>query len=179
MKQTVEYYLNLPYTYVVIPDDDCFFIKVKELEGCMSQGNTIEEAYNMIKDAMNAWLEVAIEEDDKIPLPDSIQESNYSGKLSLRMPKSLHKKVSKEAKKEGVSINSYIISCLAENNTFNRIKRILDLGLNSSIDLQKSGNLTDGTQKWFSEISDDNLIRMKDYAPVVVRTNTNIHRGIN
>lgn len=134
MKKTVEYYLNLPYTFIVIPDDDCYFIKVKELEGCMSQGDTIEEAFSMIRDAMNSWLDIAIEEGDEIPLPVSMQEVNYSGKMSLRMPKSLHKKVAKEAKKEGVSLNSYIVTCLAEQNTINSISyKIAEISNHSSV----------------------------------------------
>lgn len=134
MKQTVSDYINLPYTIEVIPDENCFFIKVKELEGCISQGDTIEEAFIMIKDALSSWLEVAIEEGDEIPLPESMQEYKHSGKMSLRMPKSLHKKVAKEAKKEGVSLNSYIVTCIAEQNTINSISyKIAEISNHSSV----------------------------------------------
>ncbi|MCK4694563.1 MAG: type II toxin-antitoxin system HicB family antitoxin [Candidatus Cloacimonetes bacterium] len=152
MKQTVEYYINLPYTYVVIPDDDCFFIKVKELEGCMSQGDTIEEAYNMIKDAMNAWLDVAIEEGDKIPLPESMQEVNYSGKISLRMPKSLHKKLTENAKVEGVSLNSYLVTTLSENNSFNTVKNMLTISRHENLpSFSSQKTISNKTEKWYLE----------------------------
>ena len=63
-----------------------------------------------------------------------MQEVNYSGKMSLRMPKSLHKKVAKEAKKEGVSLNSYIVTCLAEQNTINSISyKIAEISNHSSV----------------------------------------------
>lgn len=161
MKQTVSEYLNLPYTIEVIPDENCFFIKVKELEGCMSQGDTIEEAFIMIKDALSSWLEIAIEEGDEIPLPESMQEINYSGKISLRMPKSLHKKVAIEAKKDGVSLNGYIVSCLSESNTINKIKRILESPENISADVQTS-NVTE----WFDGYKVDNksLMKTKNFA---------------
>ena len=37
----------------------------------------------------------------------------YSGKLVIRLPKSLHKKLKEEAKAEGVSLNQYMIYKLA------------------------------------------------------------------
>ncbi len=40
---------------------------------------------------------------------------DYSGNLSLRMPKSLHRDLSRRAKKEGVSINQYITTVLARD----------------------------------------------------------------
>ena len=161
MKQTVSDYINLPYTIEVIPDENCFFIKIKELEGCISQGDTIEEAFIMIKDALSSWLEVAIEEGDEIPLPESMQEYKHSGKMSLRMPKSLHKKVAKEAKKEGVSLNSYIVSCLSESNTLNMIKRIYKSPENISADVQTS-NVTE----WFNDYKIDykSLMKTKNFA---------------
>lgn len=132
--KTVNDFIDLPYTIVIIPDEDNFFIKIKELKGCISQGNTIEEAYELIKDAMISWLEVAIEEGDEIPLPESMRELKYSGKLSLRMPKSLHKKIATSAKIEGVSINSYVISCLSENDALNKFARIIDEKISSEIE---------------------------------------------
>jgi len=38
----------------------------------------------------------------------------YSGKISLRMPKSLHKDLVQEAKEEGVSLNQFILYKLAK-----------------------------------------------------------------
>ena len=152
MKATVKYYIDLPYTIVIIPDEDKFFIKIKELEGCMSQGDTIEEAYNMIKDAMNAWLDVAIEEGDEIPLPESMQEVNYSGKISLRMPKSLHKKLTENAKVEGVSLNSYIVTTLAENNSFNTVKNMFAISKHENLpSFSSQKTISNKTEKWFLE----------------------------
>lgn len=147
MKKNVEYYKNLPYTIEITPDDGVFFIKIKELPGCISQGNTIQEALEMIDDAMNCWLEAALEDIDIIPLPESMQECTYSGKISLRMPKSLHKKVSSEAKKEGVSINSYIVTCLTEQNTINMISNKMEEFSNRSLTLYTG--IAD--QDWFSK----------------------------
>lgn len=80
MKKDLSYYLSLPYTYCFVPEPEGgFFVYIKELPGCMSQGETIEEAKWMIDDALVGWLECAIEDGDFIVEPtieDSIWHSN-------------------------------------------------------------------------------------------------------
>lgn len=44
MKKTVKEYMKLPYSIEITPDDDSFFVKVKELEGCMSVGESRADA---------------------------------------------------------------------------------------------------------------------------------------
>ncbi len=67
----LEYYCNLPYTVVVTPEDDgSYFACIKELKGCMTCGSTKEDALERLIDAKEAWLSVAIEDDDKIPRPE-------------------------------------------------------------------------------------------------------------
>ena len=68
MMKTVEEYMTLPYTIEITPDDGTFFVKVKELPGCMSVGETRADAMEMIDDAMKGWLEVALEDGVEIPL---------------------------------------------------------------------------------------------------------------
>jgi antitoxin HicB len=77
----------------------------------MSQGDTVEEAYEMIQDAMRAWLEVAIE--DNIPIPEPIPDEDYSGKFVVRLPRSLHRQLAETAEREGVSLNQLVNVALA------------------------------------------------------------------
>ena len=66
----VDAYMKLPYTIETTKEDDgSYFIKVKELPGCMSYGETLDEAYAMIADAMKSWLTVQIEDGQEIPVP--------------------------------------------------------------------------------------------------------------
>lgn len=44
------------------------------------------------------------------------REAKFSGKLNIRIPKSLHCDLSKEAKQQGVSLNQYIAYVLASRN---------------------------------------------------------------
>ena len=123
----VEYYMSLPYKIEIIPDPDGGYVaEVKELKGCITQGDTIEELFEMIEDAKRSWLEVAIEDGIEIPLPEVMEEEKYSGRILLRLPKYLHKKLAESAKEEGMSINAYIVSLLSERNAERKILRELE-----------------------------------------------------
>lgn len=108
-KKHIKYYMNLPYNYLVKPIKDesgsYYYGKVLELDGCQSTGETFEEAYNNLIEAMEGWLEVKLEYND--PIPEPLGDENYSGKFVVRIPKSLHRQLSIEANQEGISLNQY------------------------------------------------------------------------
>jgi antitoxin HicB len=113
MEKTIEYYMSLPYTIELRGDPtEGWFVRVKELLGCMSQGETAEEALAMIREAMEGWLEVALERGFDIPEPRP--EEEYSGKFVVRVPRSLHRELVATADREGVSLNQYINVALAD-----------------------------------------------------------------
>ena len=114
MDKTIDYYLSLPYTIELTPEPEGgWFVSVKELPGCMSQGDTPEEAIQMIRDAMSGWIEVALEDGDSIPQPRELDD--YSGKFVVRVPRSLHRDLIETAEREGVSLNQYICMTLARS----------------------------------------------------------------
>lgn len=125
MNRTVDEYMALPYTIEIVPDENGFFVRVRELDGCMSVGTTKTEALDMIEDAMREWLDTAIEDDLDIPLPESLRKDSYSGKFPLRMPKSLHEKLAKAASLDGISLNQYIVNLLSERHALEEVKRML------------------------------------------------------
>jgi len=90
--------------------------EVPELPGCVGGGETEEEALAMVRDAIKAWLEVAIERGKKIPAPKEFGETEFSGKFTLRLPKSLHKILSFRAEEEGLSLNQYLLFLLTKNH---------------------------------------------------------------
>ena len=49
-----------------------------------------------------------------IPYEQLRDEVEYSGKISLRLPRTLHKELSERAKREGVSLNQYAVYKLAK-----------------------------------------------------------------
>ncbi len=109
-------YMKLPYHIRMVRDEDAvgnvaWVASVAELPGCLSQGDTPEEAAAMIYEAMGAWTESMLALGKEIPLPRP--ESEYSGKFQVRLPVGLHEAVSLEAEHEGVSLNAYIAAALA------------------------------------------------------------------
>ena len=107
----VKDYLKLPYHIVIqyITDDDgsYYFATVREFDGCMSHGDTYAEAFQNIQEAMEGWIETKLA--NGFAVPDPIDDSRYSGKFVLRIPKTLHAQLAMEAEKEGVSLNQYAL----------------------------------------------------------------------
>ncbi|MCD6476245.1 MAG: type II toxin-antitoxin system HicB family antitoxin [Anaerolineaceae bacterium] len=125
MNKSIEYYLSLPYTRELIPEDNGgWFVRIKELPNCMSQGETPEEAIRMIDDAMLGWLEVELEEGE--PIPEPREDEDYSGKFNTRVPKSLHRKLVEIAEADGVSLNQWIVSALSEAVSFSTLRKMRD-----------------------------------------------------
>lgn len=114
--RTIGEYMKLPYKMEITPDIDegGFVVSYPDLPGCLTVGDTIEEAIKNAEDAKRAWLEAAIAGDVKINEPDDLE--NYSGQFKLRIPKSLHKSLSEHSKAEGISMNQYCLYLLAKND---------------------------------------------------------------
>lgn len=91
-------------------DGGGWLAEAPDLPGCMSDGETPAEALENVQDAINEWLAAAREMGREIPHPQWADETaEYSGRLSLRMPKSLHAQLVRNASREGVSVNQYVL----------------------------------------------------------------------
>ena len=115
MNKDLNYYMTLPYSKIVTLCDDesgkYYISKVMELDGCTSTGDTEEEALDGLREAMECYLEAKLKYGDSIPEP--VHEDDFSGKFLVRIPKSLHRKLSLESQKEGISLNQYALYKLA------------------------------------------------------------------
>ncbi|MBV8369851.1 MAG: type II toxin-antitoxin system HicB family antitoxin [Candidatus Eremiobacteraeota bacterium] len=107
-----EKYLTLPYSRELVPEDDgTWYARIVELSGCMTVGDTPEEALANLDDAMASWIEAKLEAQEEIPEP--LASSDFSGKFLVRIPKSLHREVKKAADRDGVSLNQLVTMALA------------------------------------------------------------------
>lgn len=88
-----------------------FYGRILELDGCQSTGDTLDELYESLNEAMEGWLEVKIE--NNLPIPKPGKTEDYSGKFVVRVPKSLHQRLAIEAEQEGVSLNQLALYKLA------------------------------------------------------------------
>lgn len=122
MMKTLNDYMKLPYKLEIIPDTEegGFIASYPDLPGCISCGDTVESAAANALDAKKAWLEAAIEDGIDIREPDSSE--SYSGQFKLRLPKSLHKQLAEDAKRDGISMNQYCIYLLSQNNALHAHK---------------------------------------------------------
>lgn len=49
-----------------------------------------------------------------------MSDKEFSGRISIRIPKSLHKELSITAKRESVTLNQYIVYLLSMNHELNK-----------------------------------------------------------
>ena len=69
-KQSLESYLSLKYPITLYSEDEGGYVaEIKDLPGCLTQGDTLEETINNINEARELWIETAYEAGDDIPLP--------------------------------------------------------------------------------------------------------------
>lgn len=97
-------------------DGGGFLISFPDLPGCISDGATIEEAVANGRDAFLAWISAAADQGKPIPQPAAkpVEMIEASGKFVARLPKTLHARLVVRAKQEGVSLNTLVLSFLAE-----------------------------------------------------------------
>jgi len=111
-RKELTFYLSLQYPVTIHSDPRSGYVaEIEELHGCMTQAETLDEAFKSIEDARQLWIKTAYDEGQDIPLPRDTEE--YRGKFLVRIPKSLHRALAHAAKREGVSLNQYVTSLLA------------------------------------------------------------------
>jgi antitoxin HicB len=111
---TAAQYLKKPYGRLLVPDEDDggYRAEIVEFPGCFAEGETAAEAAANLENAASSWLSSTIAKGQTIPEP--MEELDYSGKLVVRLPKSLHRRAAFAANRDGVSLNQFIVSSIAE-----------------------------------------------------------------
>jgi len=126
MKDLKEY-LALPFPIEIIPDEGGYIAAVPDLPGCMSSGKTVNSALRGLEKVKELWLQGRIEAGEQIPEPTKIED--FSGKFVLRIPRSLHRALDHEARKQGVSLNQYLVHILSERHLFAALQEKAELAL--------------------------------------------------
>lgn len=110
------------YAHVVSPlpadEGGGFLITLPDLPGCMSDGETEAEAIANGRDAFMATIAALADMGRDIPSPsfnpEDIVAPAVSGKFVARVPRSIHARLAARAKAEGVSLNTLVLTFLAE-----------------------------------------------------------------
>ena len=104
-------------------EDEAYIATIPEFPGLSAFGETEEEAIKEAKIALEGFIKVFEEDGCTIPEPQTLSE--FSGQTRIRLPKSLHAKLARQADREGVSLNSYMVHLLSENHVKHQIERLL------------------------------------------------------
>jgi len=86
-----------------------YLVEYTDIPGCISDGETIEEAIANGREALRDCIEVLRESGRKPPKP-RIEAAQWR----QRLPRTLYSKLTKHAESEGVSINSFVTAIIAE-----------------------------------------------------------------
>lgn len=108
MNKDINYYMSLPWTFIFrwSDEDNCYIASVAELKGCMSDGETIIEAAEMIKDALYSYIDCCLTHND--PIPEPVKASDFKGKIPYRTTPEVHYQLAKKSTITGKSINALI-----------------------------------------------------------------------
>lgn len=111
---TVRDYLKKPYARILTPDEEYggYTAEILEFPGCVTEGDTADEALENLEEAAEGWIEAALSANQRIPEPSDSQE--YRGKVALRLPRSLHRRAVQLAEREGTSLNQFLVAAVAE-----------------------------------------------------------------
>lgn len=110
--------------------DGGYSVEVPDLVGCVTQGETLEEAMEMAQDAALGWLLTAIEEEEEIPKPSTMEEikvgkEGFKTLLLLNIDEYTEKYGSKKSIKKTLTVPQWLN------------KRAEKLGINFSQALQE------------------------------------------
>src|SRR6266568_6978112 len=103
--------LNYPIRIEFDEKDKLFVAAFPDLPGCSASGESVEEVYNHAQEAKEDWLRVTLEQGLPVPKPSTSQE--YSGRILVRLPASLHGMLSERAQLHGASLNQFIVHLLS------------------------------------------------------------------
>ncbi len=74
----------LRYNAIFEPaEEGGFVVTVPKLPGLVTEGDTFEEAMEMVKDAITGYLQVLQEQKEKIPEPD---DKNITALVDVKLP---------------------------------------------------------------------------------------------
>lgn len=128
----IEHYMQLPYSIILHEVEDegqkYWIAEIPELPGCKSHGSTVEDAVRSVQEAKKDWMLDSLEEGEQIPIP--VERDRYSGRILLRMSRSLHRALSLMAEAEALSLNQLIVTMLAKEvgrfSVLNRVEQKID-----------------------------------------------------
>lgn len=146
--------LIYPAKFYTFNDGKGYTVEFPDLPGCITQGDDLQEAFEMAEDAAAGWILTSIEEGESIPNPSKTSEYNncsFVNYICIDISEYSKKHSSKSVKKT-LTIPQWL-NTLAENASIN-FSRILQKGIleELKIDVPDRINLNEQNTKEHEEI---------------------------
>jgi predicted HicB family RNase H-like nuclease len=112
-----------PHAYNIIIRRDTFDgeilfeARVKELPDLTEYAESYEEAYSLAIDAIETTAEAFAEKGRSFPVA-MVPVDDFSGRVTLRLPRSLHRVLVGASDSEGVSLNQHLVDVLSYHTGF-------------------------------------------------------------
>ena len=105
---------NVTVRKIVHDGEILFEARVKELPDVCECGETMTEAYDLAVDTIGTAAEMYAEARHPFP-PPSVPQDDYIGRVTLRLPKTLHRTLALGAVDEGASLNQHLVNILSHH----------------------------------------------------------------
>ena len=109
-----------PYAYNItvreceFEGEPLFEARIKELPDVREFAESAQDAYALAIDTIETAAAMFAETGRPFPLSVRPQDQ-YSGRVTLRLPKSLHRELASAAEEEGVSLNQHLVTALVSH----------------------------------------------------------------
>jgi predicted RNase H-like HicB family nuclease len=115
LERMVQLVVASPYPLRVWREPEGYYVvDSPDVNGVLGTGDDEALAIADWRAAFAAWAEARLISGETIPEPTRpVAEGSYSGRLLLRLPRSLHRDLSEAAEREGISINQVAIALIA------------------------------------------------------------------
>lgn len=102
---------NITVRRGVFDGEQLFEARVRELPDVAEYADTYQQAYDLAIDSVETTAAALLEVGRGMPAP-LVPADDYSGRVTLRVPRSLHRSLCEVAADEGVSLNQHIVNVL-------------------------------------------------------------------
>jgi len=117
--EILEELVNRSYRKVIRGNrKDGFLAEVPDLPGCAASGESEADALESLQNAMKAWFESALENNEPIPQPEQSAAHGYKGRILLRVPPALHHRLAAQSQQQDVPMNQWLTTLLSWGSGF-------------------------------------------------------------
>ncbi len=108
---------NITIRRSVFEGEVLYEARVKELPDLAEYGESYEEAYDLAIDTIETAAEAFADQGRAFPQA-TVPVEDYSGRVTLRLSRSLHRALAETAEDEGVSLNQHLVNVLSYYSGF-------------------------------------------------------------